>query len=97
MPIRQTVFRDNSPHLPHLIRLRVAAVSLKVDSFINARFAEQMVTAPDTNLKSQIRQHVAQLLKSNARVGGATQDPFEGPFRTHGVIVPRYFRCLEDQ
>src|ERR1700722_9785191 len=42
MCIRQTIFQDHSSHLPRLIGLRIIAVSLKIDSFLDSRFAENM-------------------------------------------------------
>jgi len=38
MSIRQTVFQYHSSHLPRLIRLRIAAVPLKIDSFLDSGF-----------------------------------------------------------
>jgi hypothetical protein len=97
MSIRQTVFQDHSSHLPHLIRPRMAAVLLKIDSFLDSGFAKHMVAAADAGLESQSRQQRAQLVKSNAGICGAAQVPIEGPFRTHGAIVPRYLDWKEQQ
>jgi len=56
-----------------------------------------MVAATDTSFESESRKQRAQIVKSNTGICGAAQQPFEGPFRTHGVIVPRYLDWRKQQ
>jgi len=45
--------QDDTPHLTHLVWLRMTSVLLDIDQFANARFPEDVVTRLDAFLKSE--------------------------------------------
>jgi hypothetical protein len=87
MPNRQTVLQNNSSHLPDLVRFRLGAVTLKIDSLLETGFTEQMVASADAGFKSQGFQQGAQVVESNAGVSGSAQQPFESLLRAHAAIL----------
>jgi hypothetical protein len=87
MSNRQAVLQNNSSHLPDLVGLCLAAVTLKIDSLLDTRFAEEMVASADAGFKSQGFKQGAQVVETNAGIGGPAQQPFEGFSRAYGAIL----------
>lgn len=83
----EAILHNNSPYLTYLIRFCVTAVSLKIDPFLHTRFSEQMMAATHPKRKAKTFEQPAQVVKTDARVGGAAQQPREGSFRAQGAIV----------
>jgi len=60
----EPISENRRAHLAHLIRLRVTAIALEIDHFLNTRFAKHMVAALHPLFKPEALQQGAKLVKT---------------------------------
>jgi hypothetical protein len=69
--------------LAHLIGLCIVTAALKVDFFLDAGSAEDMMTAADAPRKTKALQQRTKVVKTDAGVGSATEHAPQSPLCTH--------------
>jgi hypothetical protein len=62
------VFQDRCPHLSYLVPLRFAPLALKIDSLLDTRFAENVVTSLRTLLEAEVPKQSTKLVETDIRV-----------------------------
>jgi hypothetical protein len=62
------VAQDDGANLSHLVGLRVLAIPLQVDEFVNARAAEDVMAAAGALLESEMEKHHTQIIERKIRV-----------------------------
>jgi hypothetical protein len=60
--------------LTHLVRLRLAIVTLQIDFLCDSLLPEYMVAASYTFHKSQVSKQTTQLIKADIRIGPALEN-----------------------
>jgi hypothetical protein len=73
--------------LADLIGLRLATFTLQVDLLINAGFAEDVMAASNSHLKTQDQEQLAKVIKSDGSIRGPAQHSPQRLARCHADIL----------
>ena len=71
------VTQDDSANLPYLIHLRMFAVTLEVDSFLDFGPPEYVMACPRAFLKTELEQEVTKIIESDVGVSLAPEEPIK--------------------
>src|SRR5450759_1589045 len=79
--------QDDRTYLFDLVRLRIRTCPLQIDLLLDSALPEQVMAAPHALLETQTLEQLAQIVKTDGRIGGAAEKPPERFLSSHSAIL----------
>jgi hypothetical protein len=84
--LEQLILREDFPNLLYLVRFRLRAVSLQIDSFDDTVLCKNMVASRNAHAKTLRFQQIAKLIKADISIGRSAENSVEYFFPTHDLL-----------